>query len=197
VGVVLVRFWRAEDTGEEANDAVGHGEGRKLSPGEDKISDGEEMGGDSGCDALIDPFVMATNENDVFGLAELLGVGLSKEFAGGIGEDDSCLGIRRARLYGLVDERGHHDHPGATAIRRIVNGSVIVGGEVTRVLGGERDKVLGLSAGDDAVIEGGKNQVGEKGYEVYFHCQLVEVTVKLEKSGELPDIFTGKLNLNL
>lgn len=51
-----------------------------------------------------------------------------------------------------MDERSHHDHPGAPAIGRIINSSVIVGGEVTRVLGGESDKVLGLRAGDDAVI---------------------------------------------
>lgn len=54
-----------------------------------------------------------------------------------------------------MDERGHHDHPGAAAVRRIVNGSVVVGGEVAGVLSGKTDKILGLGAGDDAVIEGG------------------------------------------
>lgn len=124
-------------------------------------------------------------------------MGLGEKFSSGVCEDDFCLGSGHAGLDGLVDERGHHDHPGAAAIGRIVNGSVVVGGEVARVLGRELDEILGLGAGDDAVIEGVKYQVGEKGYEVYFHRELVEVTVKLEKSGELPDIFTGKLNLKV
>lgn len=93
VGVVLVRFWRAEDTGEEANDAVGHGERRKFSPSENEITDGEDVGSDLGCDALIYAFVMSANEDEVLGLAELLGVGLGEQFAGGVGEDNFCLGI--------------------------------------------------------------------------------------------------------
>lgn len=81
-------------------------------------------------------------------------MGLGVQFAGGVCEDDFSLGIGRAGLDGLVDERGHHDHPRAAAIGRIVNGSVVVGGEIAGVLGRELDEILGLGAGDDAVIEG-------------------------------------------
>lgn len=59
-------FWRSKDTGEEANDAVGHCEGGEFSSGKDEVTDGEYVGGDLGCDALIYAFVMSADENEMF-----------------------------------------------------------------------------------------------------------------------------------
>jgi len=137
VGVVLVRFGGAEDAGEEPDDAVGHGEGREFAAGEDKIADGETVGGDLGSDAFINAFVVSADEDDVVELTEGFGVGLGESLASGICEDDCGLGGGGAGMDGGFDDGSHHDHSGAASIGGIIDSAVLIGGEIAGILGGE------------------------------------------------------------
>lgn len=142
VAVVLMGFGIAENSGEEADDGIGHHEGGKFATGQYVVSDGEAVGGDLGADAFINAFVVSADENEfVFG-GEFLGMPLTEHFSHWIGEDDCGVFVGLGLIDGLFDEGGHHDHAGAAAVGRAVDGAVIVGGKVSGIDGLEIDKAL-------------------------------------------------------
>lgn len=175
MGIILVGFCGAENSGQKADDTVGHCEGGKLATSEDKIANCETVSCDLGGYALVDPFVMTTNENDMVKLGKSFSVSLGESFAGRVSENDRGFGGWLTGLDSGFDDRSHENHSGATTVGRIINGSVFIGGEIARGLSREHNEILINSARYDAVAESGEHHFGEKRYEIYLHCAELRV----------------------
>ena len=93
-------FGGAEDTGEEADDTIGYCKGGEFAASEDEITYGEAVSRDLGGYALVDAFVVPTDEYEVGFLGKLFGVGLGEWDSSGVGEDDCGFRGGSAGIYG-------------------------------------------------------------------------------------------------
>src|SRR5205085_5868535 len=72
-------------------------------------------------------------------------------------------------LYRGDDRRRPQDHPGAAAVRRVVDGAVAVGGLVADVVQDDLDQAPVDGAPDDALAEGAGEHAGEEGQDIPAH----------------------------
>ena len=120
---------------------------------------------------MVDAFVVAAEEDEVWGGGELSGEGLFEEFSLGGEEDDLGLGLAEL-ADGGEDWFRFHEHSGAAAAEVVVCFFMFSGGPLAEVVGADGDEVGVLGAFDDAFAEWGEGNFGEEGEDVDLHLGL-------------------------
>src|SRR5690349_17315036 len=82
-------------------------------------------------DALIDVLVVATEDGELVTCGESLGVGMGKYFSARREQNDRRL--RAQRFDGLEEGAGLHHHPRTAAVGIVVDGAMLVVGELTQI----------------------------------------------------------------
>ena len=121
----------AQHARKQPHDGVGHHQGRRLAAGQHEVADGDLLGGEVVGDALVDVLVVAAQKRQRRLEGEAHGVRVSEEPASG-GEQHHRPG-RFEGIHRLEERLRFHHHPAATTIRRVVDGTVGVAGEIAQV----------------------------------------------------------------
>lgn len=81
----------SQDAGEESDYGVGHHEGWEFAASEDVVADGVGTVGDLSSYSLVNPFIVATDEDDVLLGSEFASGRLGEGGAHWVGKDDGGL----------------------------------------------------------------------------------------------------------
>src|SRR5487761_1914017 len=139
---------RLDGTGKEAEDGVADHERRQLAAGQDEVPD-RELEVDHGADALVDALVPRTHQDEVRSRRKVLGTSLPERLPGGVEQDHGGFGPAQRR------ERGGHrlgpeHHPGAAAVRCIVDAAVTPQAPLPKIEDADRREAFLLDAPRDA-----------------------------------------------
>ena len=124
-----------EDTGQHPGDAVREDEGRQFPAGEDIVPDGDLLIDDLLDDPLVDPFVVAAQEDEVIHLGEFPDPFLGQGLPLGRHIDEVALpcAVLGDRFVTVINGARLHDHAGPAAVRVVVYPVVFVTGVVPDV----------------------------------------------------------------
>src|SRR5487761_1996380 len=139
---------RLDGTGKEAEDGVADHERRQLAAGQDEVPD-RELEVDHGADALVDALVPRTHQDEVRSRRKVLGTSLPERLPGGVEQDHGGFGPAQRR------ERGGHrlgpeHHPGAAAVRCIVDAAVTPQAPLPKIVDADGREAFLLDAPRDA-----------------------------------------------
>ena len=121
-------------------------------------------------DAIVDTFVVSTQDDNVFAQTQGVGHRLCELFSVGCGENNLVVvpfgsQFRDASVYRFA----LHHHTGKAAERVIVHSAPLVGGVVAQVVEVYLHQSLALCPSKYTLIEKTFNEFGQDGYDVYAH----------------------------
>lgn len=157
----------AQDAGEETDDGVDHDNGGDGTVGEDVVTDREFIGLEVFDDTVVDAFVVAGDEDEVWGGGEFLSGGLIETLAGGAGDDEATAG--RKGFDGGKEGFGFEDHAGAAARGGVIHLPVFAKAVLAEVMDVEVEGVLLLGAAHHAEAQWNADEIGEEGDNVDAH----------------------------
>ena len=167
-GFVLGGAGVAECSRKEACDGIAHHGGSNGPIGENVVADGKFEVDEFVDDAMIDPFVVSAEKNEMGLAGKILRDGLLEDFSLRGEKDD--FAIRAAQfLDGGKDGVGLEEHPLPATAEVVIGLAVFVGGPVPEVVTGDGDDLGGPGAFDDALIERGERDLGEESENVDGH----------------------------
>jgi len=170
----------AEDAGEQAGDAI-QDQGRcELASAEDKIADRKLFVGQVLGHALVYAFVAATNQEKFIVATQAPSRFLRKALALGREQDDALvwLALGPDAFHGVEDGRWFEQHALAAAERAIVDGTMTVMRPGAEVVDVDLEQAEFGGLGDDAILEGALEEVGEDGEDAEGHLVKVKQSVR-------------------
>ena len=158
-GILLRGVAVAQDAGDQAHDSIGEDERRQHAAGEDIVANGNFVIDEVVGDALVDAFVVAAKEDEIFFESEFTGDGIGKFAA--LGREENGMGFWRADVCeGEVDRFDFHHHAGSAAVGSIIHRAVPVARPIAEVHRFEAGEVFFDGAFEDAL---GKNAAADFG----------------------------------
>ena len=124
-----------EHSGHETYDGVGHDCRGKFASSKYKVADADFFGDEVLADSVVNALVVAAKYDDVFQEREGIGHGLVEFFSVGRSKNDFVVGS-----FGFeggdacIDGAALHHHAGKASERVVVDATVLVGGEIPKVV---------------------------------------------------------------
>src|SRR5690554_3393488 len=138
----------SEHSGDEARRGLDDGKRGDLAAQKHEVPQGKFFI-DFMPDALIKALVASTDEHQLLHLCETVGVGLLETLALG-GKQDAVPMMIGIGAFDRCDERfGHEHHPAASAIGRIIDGSMAIARKIARIDEGDAKQPLLLRLAEE------------------------------------------------
>ena len=117
-----------DDSRDQARDGIDDDARREFAAGQHVVADRDLFCAQDLDRAVVDPLVAPADDRDPRARRQLFGKGLGEEPATRRHDEDPRSGEigSQGRLDRGDDGRGHHDHPGATTIGRVVDGAMAI-----------------------------------------------------------------------
>ena len=166
--LLLAGFIVSQRPRQQTDHRIRHNHRRQLAACQYIITDRIHIGSQCILDPLVYALVMAADENDLLGLAQLLGGTLIKNTAGRAGNDDTGIGRAAQILHRLKKRLGLHHHTGTAAIELVIRQPVLGAGIITDILDIQLHQTFFGGTGHDAVLQRCKH-LREKCQYIYTH----------------------------
>lgn len=137
----------SDHSGKKPRDDIGEYHRGKFATGQDVIADGDFFVDTKLDKALVDAFVVSADDDEIVKARQLLGLLLREKPSlrrHQHGTHLGALGLRARGLPGAVKHIDFEEHPLTTAKRRVIGGTMFVGGEIADLSQIERDAATGL-----------------------------------------------------
>ena len=169
-GVAQCALLIAQHARHHSHDGIADDGGGQFPAGQHVVSHADFAGDEMFADAIVNAFVVSTENDEILRHGQRVGERLVKLFTVGRGEDDFIIvSLRFERGDAVVNRLALHDHAGEAAEGVVIDAAVFVVGVVTKVVKMYFNQPAALRTGKDGGADKTLQHFGENGDDVYSH----------------------------